>query len=246
MRRAYSRRELLRIGSAGAVAGLAGCSDSIGGSGTSLESQLEEVESATAEFSEPQAALGAGFQVAGPVAPGQGWHLINEERVQAAAENGPDRSKPQVLTYDTDRTLVAVEWAVPSEAASDDLDLFADGDAEATEEWHSHGAATHVLATGDGEATDPGSIGFEAMMNNDNWSAFLPPNPDLSHGDEVALEWGVESGRDEMDEGEQRVVDIAATHPSLETLHVWVHKENPEGVFHSVHPDVAGGSEHDH
>lgn len=240
-----TRRDVLRLGAAGLAAGVAGCTGQIGG-GSSLESQLETVASETEQFSEPGAALEAGFQVAGPVAPGQGWHFIHEERVQAAAQEGPDLSEPQVLTYDTDLELVAVEWAVPSEAVDEEPDLFDTEGADATEEWHTHGAATHVLANGDGEATPPDQLGMDDLMTNDNWSAFLPPEQGLEPGDEVSLEWGVEADRESMEDGEARVVDVPATHPAMETLHVWAHEENPEGVFHPTHPDVAGGGDHDH
>ena len=68
---------------------------SIWSDGADLDSQLSTVEPETAEFEEPKAALEAGFQVAGPVAPGQGWHFINEDRVQAAAESGVSWKSPK-------------------------------------------------------------------------------------------------------------------------------------------------------
>ena len=240
-----SRRELLQVGAATvATVTVSGCTTTLS-SGSALQSQLDEVASTTETYSDPEAALRDGFRITGPAAPGQGWHFVNNERVRAAAKEGPDRSKPQVLTYDTDLNLVAVEWAVPVDAVDESPDLFDDDGAEATEKWHTHDSFTHVFANGNGQADDPESVGFEALTTADNWSAFRPPNTDLSPGDEASLKWGVESP-DADDGNETRVVDIAATHPSLETLHVWVHRENPEGVFHPTHPDVAGGSEHDH
>jgi len=189
-------------------------------------------------------ALRNGFRATGPVAPGQGWHFVDNERVRAAAKEGPDRSKPQVLTYDTSLNLVAVEWAVPVDAVDESPDLFDDDGGEATEKWHEHGTATHVFANGNGSADDPTSLSFDALTTNDHWSEFRPPKQDLSPGDEIALHWGSVEGW--SGDGESRIVNATATHPSLLTLHVWVHKENPEGVFSPVHPDVAGGGDHDH
>ena len=240
------RRAVLRLGGAALVAGLAGCSGRLTGTPTNaLTTQLEAVRSATEEYADPQAAMEAGFNLTGPVAPGQGWHLVNPDRVRAAAEEGVDRSTPQVLTYDRSLELVAVEWAVPAPAVDETPELFDDGGAEATEEWHAHQSFTHVLATGDGAATPPPEVGFDALTTSDNWAAFRPPDPELSSGEEVSLRWGVE-GPDADEGDEARVVDLASTHPPLTTLHVWVHKDNPEGVFHPTHPDVAGGDEHSH
>ena len=123
--------------------------------------------------------------------------------------------------------LVAVEWAVPDAAVEEPPSLFADSGTEMSEEWYAHDSFTHVFADGNGRAGDPGDIGFDALTTNNNWSAFRPPDTDLSPGDEIALRWGVESP--DADDGEEaRVIDFAATHPRLQTLHVWIHEENPE------------------
>ncbi|MFB6193541.1 MAG: hypothetical protein ABEI75_00625 [Halobaculum sp.] len=245
-RNTYDRRTALRLAGGGLAAGLAGCAGRLGsGTENTLESQLASVRSETEQYADPTAALEAGFKLTGPVAPGQGWHFVNPKRVETAAKEGLDRSSPQVLTYDREMNLVAVEWAVPTGAVDDQPDLFDDGDASATETWHTHESFTHVLATGDGTATPPPELGFDTMATNDNWAAFRPPNTELSPGDEIALKWGVESP-DADEGGETRVVDLAQTHPPLMTLHVWVHSDNPKGVFHPTHPDVAGGGGHDH
>lgn len=237
-----TRRKALMLGATGIAAGFAGCSSTLS-SGSTLESQLDEVRSQTEQYTDPRAALEDGFRVAGPVAPGQGWHFINNDRVKAAAQEGLSRSEPQVLTYDREMNLVAVEWAVPANAIDETPDLFDDSGADASEEWHSHESYTHVFANGNGQADAPTELGFEALTTNDYWAGFRPPDTDLESGDEIALRWGVE-GPDADQGDETRVVDLAATHPALETLHVWVHNENPEGVFHPVHPDVAGGGGH--
>jgi len=132
----------------------------------------------------------------------------------------------------------------PRGAVDEAPDLFDDDGADASKEWHLHDSFMHVFADGSGQANDPADIGFDALTTNDNWSAFRPPDTDLSPMDEVALRWGVDSL--DADDDETRVVDIAATHPTLQTLHVWVYEENSEGVFHSTHPDIVGGEEHDY
>ena len=35
---------------------------------------------------------------------------------------------------------------------------------------------------------------------------------------------------------EKRIVDMVETHPSQNTLHAWVHYENPAGVFAGFNP----------
>lgn len=242
MTRRITRRKALTLGGTGIAVGLAGCSSSLS-PGSTLESQIEEVRSQTEQYTDPRAALEDGFRVAGPVAPGQGWHFINNDRVAAAAEEGLSRSEPQVLTYDQDMNFVAVEWAVPNDAVDDSPDLFDDSGADASEEWHSHESYTHVFADGNGQSDGPADLSFDALTTNDNWAGFRPPDTSLEPGDEIALQWGVE-GPDADQGDETRVIDLAATHPALETLHVWAHKENPEGIFHPVHPDVAGGGDH--
>lgn len=109
---------------------------------------------------------------------------------------------------------------------------------DAGEQWHTLDPRTAVLATGDGGPTPPAELSLDATTTNDHWAAVVPP-ADLTSGDEVSLEWGrLNTG---AGSGETRVVDVATTTPELLTLHAWVHRENPEGVFHGTHPEVAGG-----
>ena len=217
-----NRRAALRAGALGIAAGLTGCSARTLGAGQTFQSQLDEVRSETERYTDPRTAMEDGFRPSGPVAPGQGWHSLNEEHVRLAAEEGLSHTNPQVVTYDTDMKLAAVEWAVPADAVGGRLDLFANGD---------------------GDPTPPADLSFDAMTTNDNWAAVVPP-ADLGHGDEVALEWGrLDTGG--PGSGDPQVVDIATT-PELQTLHAWVHRENPEGVFHGTHPEVAGGGGENH
>lgn len=252
-----TRRRVLAAAASGLAAGAAGCTggaddadDDAAGDGASsdLEDQLATVREATAEYADPKAALQDGFDVSGPYVPGMGWHFVHPGRTQAVAEEGFSLAEPNILTYveaEDGLELAAVEFGGPVEAVDDDPDLFADDGADATEEWHVHDAATHVFATGDGEARDPAEIPFEEWTTNDNWAEFHPPDEDLATGDAVSLDWGTASGK----EGDrtERVVDLATTHPPLNALHAWVHLENPDGVFAPVNPDhVDDGHDHDH
>lgn len=262
-----SRRTLLKALGMGSIATLAGC---IGSSdddeststededddesdtddesdATALEEQLERVREATAEYSDPEVALEDGFEISGPYVPGMGWHFIHPERNE---REEIDVEEPPMLTYletDDGLELAAVEYGVPQAATDEPPSLFDDADADATEEWHGHDAATHVFAVPDGEATPLEEIPFEKWVTNDHWTEFHPPDEELERGDAVSLNWGSADGNE--GDGEERVVDLVTNHPALHTLHVWVHMDNPDGVFAPVHPDYVEGDdghEHDH
>lgn len=222
--------------------GMAGCGGMLGGGKSELDRQLDSVRSATEQYADPKAALEAGFKLLGPYIPGMGWHFLHPDRTKAAAENGFTLEEPQLLTYletDGGLTLGAAEYGAPVEAVPENPDLFADEGQDATETWHTHTAATHVIATGDGEAQAPDAIPFEQWVTNDNWAEFRPPDPDLQAGDTIALNWGTAHGNE--GEATERVVDLASSHPDLRTLHVWVHMENPGGVFKPMNEDFGGG-----
>lgn len=240
--RTCRRRKALEIAAAGLTVGLAGCVTRLPGTESKLERQLDRVRDATAQYEDPKQALRDGFQVFGPNVPGMGWHFLHPGRGEAAAENGFEIEQPNLLTYiDTDEGLVlsAVEWGAPVESVPENPDLFDD---DGSETWHVHEAATHVFAVPDDEQTNPAEVPIEAWVTNDHWSEFRPPDPELQPGDTVALNWGTLEGKD--GERTERIVDVVATHPDLNTLHAWVHTENPEGVFHPVNPEVNG--EHSH
>ncbi|KAB1186983.1 MULTISPECIES: hypothetical protein [Haloferax] len=261
----HSRRTVLAAAIGGVTTALAGCTGSTESSDTtdeatstqtqtkaetetqtttstqqSLEAQLETVREASAKYTDIEAALEDGYQFGGPYVPGMGWHVQNPEYLQQAAENGFDLEKPPILTYletDDGLTLGSVEFGAPAAAIPENPDLFVDEGTDATEEWHSHDAATHVFATPDDQQTNPKDLTLSELATKDYWTEFHPPDSDLSAGETVALNWGTASGK----EGErtERVADIVATHPGLRTLHVWVHAENPEGVFAPMNPQFA-------
>lgn len=225
-----------------ATVGLTGCIGAIGG-GNELEQQLETVREATSRYRDPKRALEDGFVAGGPYVPGMGWHWQHPQRGREAAESGFDIEKPNLLVYqnvDDGLDLGAVEWGAPVEAVPEDPDLFAD--TGGSETWHVHEAATHVFALPDAKPTKPPNVPFDAWVTNDHWAEFRPPDPDLESGDPVALNWG--SLEAKSGERTERIVDVAASHPDLNTLHAWVHAENPEGVFHPVNPEYGGGDDH--
>lgn len=237
------RRTVIKTAAAGLTYGLAGCLGQLPGTKSKLEQQLERAREATAKYEDPKRALDDGFQVFGPHVPGMGWHFLHPGRGQAAAENGFEIERPNLLTYveaPDGLQLGSIEWGAPVEAVPKNPDLFADTDGSET--WHVHKAATHVFALPDGGRTKPPAVPLEDWVTNENWSEFRPPHPGLEAGDTVALNWGALEGK--TGERTERTVDVAATHPDLNTLHAWIHTENPDGVFAPVNPDY-GGNHHD-
>lgn len=241
MNRRLTRRRLLTSMGAAASVGLTGCIGALSGE-SELERQLDTVREATSQYRDPETALADGFVAGGPYVPGMGWHWQHPGRGQTAAQEGFDIEKPNLLTYlesDDGLQLGAVEWGAPVGTVPEDPDLFAD---DGSETWHVHPAATHVFALPDGQQTPPPEVPMDAWVTNDHWAEFRPPDGDLQAGDTVSLNWG--SLEAKSGDRTERVVDVAATHPDLNTLHAWVHTENPEGVFHPVNPDYGGGHDH--
>lgn len=245
-RRVTTRRSVVTALGVGIIGGLAGCTGGVGGGQSEFQNQIGAVRDATTKYTDHKKALQDGFAVLGPFVPGMGWHFAHPQRLQNAAKNGFSIEKPQLLTYDAEMTLGAVEWGAPKEAVDGTPDLFAD-DADATEEWHTHAAATHVLAVPDGEQANPKNIAPEQFLTNSNWAEFRPPNPDLQPGTTVNLHWGSLEAKQTTPK-EERVVDIAQTHPDLTTLHAWVHADNPDGLLNPTNSEFAQsmGSGHSH
>lgn len=243
-RQKLGRRKLIASLGVAATALTAGCAGSLT-SGGKLQQQLDTVKKATKKYKDPKAAAKDGFKVMGPYVPGMGWHFNHPGRSKEIAKNGFSLEKPNLLTYvktDSGLKLGSVEWGAPVKAAPENPNLFADENADATEKWHTHKAATHVFATGDGSQNKPSNVPFKQWVTNDNWSEFRPPDKNLSPGDKAKLNWGALKGK--QGDRSERVVDLAITHPDLTTLHAWVHTENPEGVFAPMNPDYAGKSHH--
>lgn len=242
-----TRRAAVAALGTGIVGGLAGCTGGLGGQGR-FQTQLETVREATAAYTDYTNALGDGFVVMGPFVPGMGWHFLHPKRVQDAAQNGVSLDSPQLLTYDAEMNLGAVEWGVPTDAVEGTPDLFADDGADVTEQWHTHNAATHAFAVpGDGQ-TDPKTVTPEQFLTNGHWAEFRPPDPDLQPGARLQLHWGSLRAK-QTSPKEERTVDIAQTHPDLTTLHAWVYADNPDGQFNPTNPAFAqsmGSGDHSH
>lgn len=247
-----TRRGVLQtVGAAAATAAVAGCTAGSDGTSTAtdtptetpassqLQAELDTARAATEQYDTPNKAIEAGYEaIMGPYVPGMGWHLNNPGIAEDIQKNGFDIEKPNILTYvakDGELTLGSVEWGAPAKAFSEEPDLFADEDAEASESWHDHKTATHVFATPDGQRTEPSNITPEDWLTTDHWAEFRPPDENLEAGDTVSLNWG--SLKAKEGETEERTVDFVVTHPTLTTLHAWVHEENPEGVFTPTNPE---------
>lgn len=211
---------------------------------TPLEDQLATVRDATEQYRSVETALADGFQPGGPYVPGMGWHWIHPERIRAAAEDGPSLTEPQILVYgdtepaspDGHLVLGAVEWAIPPGAGYTEEsppDLFDDEGASAEEHWHTHHAARHVFADGDGSVTDPGTLSVAQLLQRGRW-AEVPVDREVRPGDEVTADWGL-TGTEET-----RTVDVAPDpHPDILTLHAWVHLTNRHHPLAGTNPNLA-------
>jgi hypothetical protein len=141
------RRTVLKaIGASAGGFALSGCTSALGGDG--LEEELDEVRSATAEYTDPATAYDDGFVVAGPDGPialenvqeqghsvcGMGFHFGNRDLMGST-----ELTEPAILAYGVDDAgdfvLGAVEWAVPKtgEYESESPDIFEHDDGD--EEW---------------------------------------------------------------------------------------------------------------
>lgn len=229
-----------------AGAGLIGSTVSAGGASAdqgTLQQQLETAESATEQYSDPQDAIDAGFEVIlGPYVPGMGWHFFNPVNLQDAVENGLEIDTPQLLTYDDaggNLKLGAVEYAIPVGARGYDEDnppdLFADEGTDAEEHWHIHPQAEHAFAfPPPPPSNDPG---LDEMLHTSRWVEVVytdgTTEPVFNPGETIVTDF---NGGGRLD---PRVVLHSAAHPDLWTLHAWVHKRNPDGVFHATNKTLA-------
>lgn len=239
-----SRRSVLATVGTGIVGLSAGCTGALS-SGNQFQSKLDSVESATEKYKDPKKAMEEGYKLGGPYVPGMGWHFTHPKRLQDAAKNGLDIEKPPMLTYldnhDTEGlTLASIEYGLPAKVVEEKgtPDLFNDDNADATEKWHTHKAATHVFANANGKQDNPNDLSFESLTGKKNWAEFRPVDENLKPGDTVSLNWGKPNAK-QGDNKEERVVDIVSNHPSLTTLHTWAHVENPDGVFKPVNSKYA-------
>lgn len=236
-KRPVTRRQVLAALGTGATASFAGCS-AVGNllGPSKFQKQLQTIKDAVEPYKEsPQTAIKDGYtNILGPFIPGMGWHFSNPDYTADAIKNGFSLEKPQILTYDANGKLGSVEFGAPAPKVPKNPDLFADQNADATEQWQIHKAATHVYSDGDETVTaDPSKIPPEKLMTIDHWVEFHPPNPDLKPGDTYKTnEWGLSKTT------EERVVDFTITHPDLNSLHVWL-VDNPEGVFNPLNPNFA-------
>lgn len=250
-----TRRTVLEA--AGAGAAVSALPFGAGGTTTdeSLDDQLAKAREATAKYTDPRMALEDGYNLMGPFVPGMGWHFINEANVQAAVEHGFDVERPQLLTYgDTgaatggELVLGSVEYAIPVGPRGFDEDtppeVFADEGTDASADWHIHPGAEHVLTLPvDPEAElpedfpeSPADVPFADLVRTTNWLEITrrgdPEVPKFERGEVILTDL---KGQRTLN---ARAVVHASVHPDLWTLHAWVHRANPDGVFAEGNPDL--------
>lgn len=175
------RRTVLRaVG--GGVVGTVALSGCVGGGQSEFENELDEVRSATSEYTDASTAYDEGYVVPGQDGPlpladvqaqghavcGMGYHFANRDRMGST-----DLATPAVLVYGVDDdgnfVLGAVEWVVPKagdyESESPDIFEHDDGD----EEWG-------TLPTPEGQ---PDMWTLHAWVHAENAEGVLhPTNPD--------------------------------------------------------------------
>lgn len=235
-----SRRKALAAGSGLTLAATAGCvgkvKDVTGLGKSELEKEFETIRKQINKYDgSPKKAFDDGYtQILGPYINGMGWHIANPKYIGDAVKNGFDIKKPQIIYFNNDGKIGGVEFGAPAAKISKSPDLFSDENvSDATEKWTVHKQATHIMANGNGEQDDPKSFSVDELLTKDWWTEFRPPNPDLKPGDKFEADYGRNGTK------EERVLDLAFTHPSLAALHVWTHEENPEGPFNPVNPNFA-------
>ncbi len=246
---ATDRRTFLKAVGVGTATGVVGTGTGTAHDQETLDEQLTKVRKATEKYADIQTALDDGYQIMGPYVSGMGWHLMHGERVQAAATDGFTLTEPQLLTYADSGdgpegvVLGAVEYAIPlgmrDYTEENPPDLFNDQNGEET--WHVHPSAEHAFLV----KADPSSDDFPAsvsdvplaeQLRSTNWLEIVPggkPGEPMLKPKTMFV--GDFRGERVMN---QRAVVSSSVHPDLLTLHAWVHKENPEGVFAGHNPEL--------
>lgn len=217
-----NRRKMLKMSGTALIGATAGCTSLTGGNEFKKQKQ-KAAEAAEKYDGDLQQALDDGFRVRGPWSAGSGYSLYHPERRDAiSSPDDFDLSKPQGFKVNRDGEVGAVFYRANADKLGETPDLFADENADATEEWQTHEAGVHFFATGDGSQTE--DLDAETLMNPAYWSDQHPPS-DLEPGDSMAAEWGPEGTQ------EERVIDYMAPHPNLLSLYVWVGHDNSKGLF---------------
>lgn len=235
-----SRRTVLKaIGATGTAASLAGCVGGVLGGSSKIQKAKKDVKAALGKYDGPKGMKKARKEgyigVMGPFFPSIGWHLLNKKYVGKAVKRGGFKlEEPQILIYDADRKLGAVEWGAPA-ARMGNPSLFSDID-QAT--WAPHQQASHVLSDGDGKVKPIPKWSLDELLTDSYWTELRPPKPNLKPGDKIKAAWGFLPGAEQA-ESEERVVDYATMHPTLTSLHLWAFKDNPNGPFSANNPSFA-------
>lgn len=142
-----SRRKVLKgIGVGAGTIAISGCS----GGQSEFQQELDEVASATSDYTDAQAAYDDGYVVPGQEGPialeevtnkghavcGMGYHFVNRQNMGST-----DKTNPPVLAYGVDSdgefVLGAVEYIVPKDQGYQDNppDLFENDDGDEESAW---------------------------------------------------------------------------------------------------------------
>lgn len=237
-----SRRRFLTATGATSIAATAGCTGLPFGGKSEFQKELDKVRNTVKKYDgNPKKPIEDGYLPLGPYIPGMGWHLFNKKYAEKAAKNGFKITEPQIILFDSDGNLGAVEYGAPAQAVSGSPNLFSTENADVNEKWELHEAASHLFSNGDGEVQKPKNIPPEEQFNTQNWVEFRPVDEDVKPGDTYKGKWGsnpVDNEGIEVEE-EERVVDFPVNHPDLVALHVWINTENPRGIFSPINPEFA-------
>lgn len=229
---------------------LAGCMGMGGDDGEHAhdEGELHEVEHATESYKDVQAAKEDGYTKFSVFVPGMGFHYLTDSAINADATSALDRSldrkDPEILVYtgggNESLELAAVEYAVPvqegeSAPPQQAVDLFSEANAS---DWHVH-PSHHELGL-------PHNWTVHAECHYEGGAGvFLAENP---QGDFVRMtpkgkagNWSGDVAPDQCPDqlGGKSLPPLNLVHGKWWTLHAWVWKENPKGVFHPTNPDVS-------
>lgn len=246
----FTRRKTLKALGAGGLAATAGCLSVLEGE-DEWEQQLETLRDEFGHYDQNwEAAYEDGFQPMGPLVPNMGWHFLNLEYVQNAAERGGFvLEEPAILNFDQNGNIGAVEYGAPLATVPDEPDLIA-GDPPDPVTWQPHFAATHLFAFDNGEYTPMEDATLDELLVNEHWTEFQPPDAEIEVGEESEQYWGRAIMPTDLDideeeatpddaEPETRIVDGVMQHDDLNALHVWAFADNPDSMFAPFNPDFA-------
>lgn len=228
------RRAVLKsIGAAAFSAGILGkVAASNGPENASLQGQLKAVEGVTKKFegrSGLQKARDEGFEFA-PKYKGS-WPLFKTDRIR---DGELCLTEPDVLEYVLDDggepVLAGVGFSIPTSDHPSQPDIFDDeGEDLVVSEsngWLQPPEIQYLFSNGDETVQTESQLSLSELLTPENWR--FARDEDLEPGDEFDVD------RD----GTQERLDLAKTVPTHWALRVWVHVDNPNGLFATQAPEI--------